>query len=250
MAREVATGSTSAWCLIALAGGGGIAAATLSSHAATVASKLSDSLGHGWTPIESWVEIVVLIPATLGAAWLTLSALVGLAVLVANRLGGGWRTGEAAVWHLTPRLVRRFVCIGAGVSLGIGSGLGVAATPEPKEPPLALRPSAVLIVPGQLDPLPPPVIVEAAVEMVEPVIPTAHEITTDTPEKASDDEERIVVVAGDCLWRIAARALGLDATNAEILAATNAWYQQNRDVIGPNPDLIHPGQVLTRPPNR
>ena len=49
------------------------------------------------------------------------------------------------------------------------------------------------------------------------------------------------VVAGDSLSKIAKRELG-DAGNWK------AIYEANRDTIK-NPDLIHPGQVLTIPPN-
>ncbi len=49
------------------------------------------------------------------------------------------------------------------------------------------------------------------------------------------------VVPGDSLSKIAKRELG-DANK------WNAIYEANRDKIS-NPDLIHPGQVLTLPPN-
>ena len=49
------------------------------------------------------------------------------------------------------------------------------------------------------------------------------------------------VVAGDSLSKIAKRELG-DA------GKWKAIYEANRDSIK-NPDLIHPGQVLTIPPN-
>ncbi len=48
-------------------------------------------------------------------------------------------------------------------------------------------------------------------------------------------------MAGDSLSKIAKRELG-DANK------WNAIYEANRDKIS-NPDLIHPGQVLTLPPN-
>ena len=57
----------------------------------------------------------------------------------------------------------------------------------------------------------------------------------------ADRARTYTVVAGDSLSKIAKRELG-DA---------NKWkaiYEANRDKIT-NPDLIHPGQVLTLPPN-
>ncbi|MBN1093781.1 hypothetical protein JKP75_15215 [Blastococcus sp. TML/M2B] len=61
-----------------------------------------------------------------------------------------------------------------------------------------------------------------------------------------------VVVRGDCLWDIAAGRLGAELgrapTGAEVAAATRAWWTANADVIGPDPDLLLPGQVLRPPP--
>ena len=60
-----------------------------------------------------------------------------------------------------------------------------------------------------------------------------------------------VVVAGDCLWRIAEDRLAADGPRphdrATSHAAVDRWWSANADVIGPDPDLILPGQVL-RPP--
>ena len=52
---------------------------------------------------------------------------------------------------------------------------------------------------------------------------------------------------GDTLWSIAARRLGEGATDAEVAAAWPRWYAANRDVVGPDPDLLLPGQVLHAP---
>ncbi|MEV0793395.1 LysM peptidoglycan-binding domain-containing protein [Kribbella sp. NPDC050459] len=59
---------------------------------------------------------------------------------------------------------------------------------------------------------------------------------------------RVVVREGDSLWKLAARELGPDATAEAIAARWPAWYAANRHVIGNNPDLIYPGQVLRIPP--
>ncbi|WP_286215232.1 LysM peptidoglycan-binding domain-containing protein [Demequina sediminis] len=56
-----------------------------------------------------------------------------------------------------------------------------------------------------------------------------------------------MVVAGDSLWSITASALGEGAREAEIAAAWPALYDANREVIGDDPSLIHPGQRLELP---
>ncbi|GAB3088871.1 hypothetical protein [Nocardioides zeae] len=53
-----------------------------------------------------------------------------------------------------------------------------------------------------------------------------------------------VVVAGDDLWSIAAAHLPAAADDAAVLEATLALHRANAAVIGPDPDLILPGQRL------
>ncbi len=62
-----------------------------------------------------------------------------------------------------------------------------------------------------------------------------------------EEASEVVVHRGDSLWSIVARQLGPGATDEQVAAAWPAWWAANRDVIGPNPNLILPGQVL-RPP--
>lgn len=56
------------------------------------------------------------------------------------------------------------------------------------------------------------------------------------------------VVAGDCLWTIAAHRLPPTASAAEVDRAWRAIYDANRSVIGSDPNLIRPGQILELPP--
>ena len=53
--------------------------------------------------------------------------------------------------------------------------------------------------------------------------------------------------AGDTLWGLAAQALGPDATDADIAAEWPRWYAANATTIGPDPDVLLPGQVLVAP---
>src|SRR5665647_3014088 len=57
----------------------------------------------------------------------------------------------------------------------------------------------------------------------------------------------VTVLAGDSLWRIAAAHLPAGSNDADVASAWPLWYAANRDVVGPDPGLIHPGQVLTAP---
>ncbi|HET6968683.1 MAG TPA: LysM peptidoglycan-binding domain-containing protein [Ornithinibacter sp.] len=68
-----------------------------------------------------------------------------------------------------------------------------------------------------------------------------------TPAPAATEPGEVVVKRGDTLWSIAARHLGPLPSDAEIAAAWPAWHDTNRHVIGDDPDLLRPGQVLRAP---
>ena len=56
-----------------------------------------------------------------------------------------------------------------------------------------------------------------------------------------------VVQPGDSLWRITEALLGADASAAKIAATWPELYEANREAIGDNPSLIHPGLALSVP---
>jgi hypothetical protein len=62
-----------------------------------------------------------------------------------------------------------------------------------------------------------------------------------------------VVVQGDCLWHLAEAGLRAEQggvpTDGEVAGAVHSWWTANADVIGPDPDLLLPGQLL-RPPGQ
>jgi nucleoid-associated protein YgaU len=58
---------------------------------------------------------------------------------------------------------------------------------------------------------------------------------------------RHTVAAGDSLWLITASRLGPHASTAEIARTWPRWYAANRDVIGADPGLLLPGEVLRAP---
>jgi hypothetical protein len=57
----------------------------------------------------------------------------------------------------------------------------------------------------------------------------------------------LVVRRGDTLWALAEHDLPAPATARQVTARWHAVYRRNRGVIGPDPDLILPGQVLSLP---
>lgn len=73
-------------------------------------------------------------------------------------------------------------------------------------------------------------------------------VLSPTPPEAATSYE---VQKGDCLWRIARRTLSADSeaepSSVEIGRFWRRIYEANRDVVGADPDLIHPGQRLQIP---
>jgi len=57
----------------------------------------------------------------------------------------------------------------------------------------------------------------------------------------------VVVQNGDTLWAIARARLGSGADVAATAHEVARWHAANREVIGDDPDLIHPGQQLDPP---
>jgi nucleoid-associated protein YgaU len=136
-------------------------------------------------------------------------------------------------------LVRVALPAGArrGAALALGIGLGVAAPVLLATPPGAARPVLAAAV-------------SPAAPATVPDWPGAGRGVPDWPAEQAPGSH--VVVRGDCLWDIAAnrlRAAGSAPTDAEIAVAVQAWWSVNADVIGPDRDLILPGQVL-RPPDQ
>ena len=57
----------------------------------------------------------------------------------------------------------------------------------------------------------------------------------------------VVVAPGDTLWALAAASLPAGATPAEVQRQVETIHRVNRTVIGPDPDLIRPGQRIDVP---
>jgi nucleoid-associated protein YgaU len=57
----------------------------------------------------------------------------------------------------------------------------------------------------------------------------------------------VTVLAGDTLWDIAATAMGPGASDMDIAMQWPRWYEANRAVIGQDPDVLLPGQILQPP---
>lgn len=76
-----------------------------------------------------------------------------------------------------------------------------------------------------------------------------RDVTARTTTPRTVAPRTVVVRPGDSLWAIAEHRLGPDSDAADIAAAWPRWHAANRERIGPDPDLIHPGTRLVVPGN-
>ena len=60
-------------------------------------------------------------------------------------------------------------------------------------------------------------------------------------------DQEVVVRSGDTLWTIAARHLAPEASDVDVAREWPRWFENNRAVIGSNPNALLPGQILKSP---
>lgn len=181
-----------------------------------------------------------ILTVAVAMCWLALSWLaLGLAIGLAGQLPGvGGRCARALGAVVLPRAIRQAVALTLGVGLVTAGASTATADPGPARPGDAASSTGAAVdwpVQPSAGPSPPA------------VSPPAH---GEPPSSGNPVNAVVLVESGDSLWAIAAERLGPGATSGEIAAAVAAWYQANHDVIGPDPDLIHPGQRLAPPPPR
>ncbi|MDQ2740445.1 MAG: LysM peptidoglycan-binding domain-containing protein [Actinomycetota bacterium] len=75
----------------------------------------------------------------------------------------------------------------------------------------------------------------------------APAVNVDWPSGTGVRGGEVVVLRSDSLWSIAARHLPGDASDAEIDRTWHQWYSANSAVLGSDPNLIFPGQILLAP---
>lgn len=222
------------------------------------------------------IGLVVLLWLAVAVLAATASTLPVRGTLVANRLATA----------IAPVALRRLVAVvlGVGLSTGLagggafadgvglsGPGASTTATTAPTEsaPTAGSGPTLTPARPGSAH-LPPPSDGSQVGTVGSDALGSAQSATSATsvvPDPAlaptrslhglgplsrptrspATTPQVVVVVAGDCLWDIAARHLGPGATDAQIAAEWPRWYAANRHLIGDDPDLIQIGLRLQAP---
>jgi nucleoid-associated protein YgaU len=202
---------------------------------------------------------------TLGLALAALGAAPGAVGAVAQRLGR----------RLTPAMVRSLLSGGTAVGLALAPALlpGAASAAPAASTGTTVTACASPVASGGFPSLDRPVVAcpqPAATPTSRPPS-TAHDqpSTQPAPRKPPDTTRSRTapapvtavpvppnragthaVQAGDTLWSLARaelRTAGLPVTDTAVAHRWPAWWQANRAEIGPDPDLLHPGELLHAP---
>lgn len=172
----------------------------------------------------------------------------GLLLTAASALPGGLgATADVLTRVVLPGGARRAAALALGVGLGVAAPLAGAALVVPA--PAAAADAAASSVPDW------PASGDTGAGSF-PDWPAASDAEADHPAELVLPGGQVtgehVVLRGDCLWDIAAAhlagRLGRPPTDGEIAASVDAWWSANKAVIGADPDVLLPGQVLRPPP--
>jgi nucleoid-associated protein YgaU len=240
-------GTTAAMALVAVALGTLTPELSVMTGALADAQRTADTAGPDALVLAA-AGLLAWAVWTWGAVGLALTASTALPGL----LGG---TARLLLQGVLPSGARRSAALALGIGLSVSAPLVATAAGVPALP--AASAAGAESAAGTESVVPDWPAARAGSVATVPDWPT-------TPERPSssavpdwpagpDVTGAYVVVRGDCLWHIAAGQLldqlGRPPDDHEIASAVQAWWRTNADVIGPDPDLLLPGQVLL-PPER
>lgn len=185
----------------------------------------------GAVPFEVLLVVSCEIVAATGVGWLWL-----LVTLVVRDALHGTRSAAPV-----PVVVRRLVLAGCGLSLAGGLAAPAhAQQPDPDRPVGAVL--AGLAVPDRMS-------TTAWLGALREEL--RREPARRVPSRSSADPPRQVVVGpGDTLWSLARSTLPPTADADTVDRRWRDIYRANRRLVGPDPDLILPGQRLVLPQDR
>ncbi len=199
----------------------------------------TDPLGSG--PV---LAVVALIAWAL-TGWLALVVAVSLGERLPGTVG---RAAQQCLTRVAPASLRSLVRTATGVAVAgavLLSGTAAHADPARTDPHRAATVSTGTFAnldwptaPATPAPLP------SAPRVTEP---SPHASVATRPTASAPGPGVVVVQPGDCLWDLAAQALGPDATASQIATAWPSWWTANRALIGDDPHLLRPGTPLLPP---
>lgn len=245
-------------CGVVMAGAG---PAVRSSHEVAGQWTLESALGVGLSVLG--VAIVGL--------WVLSLAIAVTAELLLQR---GPTAAASLAARCTPAVMRRLAAALLGINLlavpamahaapgPSGTGAGTAITATTAAEPRLSPPSSRADGPGQTSgspywsPLPASSTGGGQAQGPESPVSPAWEpapmpahggLLVRSETRTTVGTAEVVVAPGDSLWSIVAEQLGPLATAADIADVWPAWHDTNRMIIGDDPSLLLPGQILRAP---
>lgn len=188
-------------------------------------ANLLEGLGPGRRATIPSVESgVVAVAALVAWALLTLISALTVLTLLASLPGRVGRLASLLRELLGPPTLTRLVVAALGVTVGAGvpAAAGAATSAEATSTVWATGATGPVADPG----------------VDWPGL---------SPAQPRESSVPYTVRRGDSLWAIAESELGSDAHPAATDRRWRLWYEENRAVIGADPNLILPGQVLGSP---
>jgi hypothetical protein len=230
----------------------GCAALVVRLHPGSGGLPSSDVAGWIARDPEHAIAVAAAAAGWLLAAWLVL--VLGL-VLVAETAASASALGRCAerlLRRLAPAFVRQaarsilgtvLVLAPAGPALAAASPAATAVAYAQSLPPV---PAPLVAPPERLPSLDWPLTALGSGRPAELPPVTAPQPPPTAPQPSPSPPPHCVQ-SGDTLWALAAAELPPAATGAEITAAWQQIYAANRSVIGSDPALLLPGQLLVIP---
>lgn len=213
-------------------------------------------------------ELLGVAGAGIGIAllsWWCFALLCAFLSAVAHKLGASRLSAVTA--GLSPAFMRRVVAAVVGINLLTaplaGAAQGPSVDPLRQAQIFATAPSTSigsaategmvsqdpLVSAPPVDPLWVPNTPEVEPDLLirQPPRNDPGQSDSGTAETFHPETGDVVVKSGDTLWGIVAEALGPYSSDVDVALAWPQWYSTNRTIIGADPNLILPGQVLHAP---
>lgn len=215
---------------------------------------------HESLGFEDQLGIVANMAGLIVTAWWAMSLAIAVAAALLERSGKD--RAASAAGKFAPAFMRRLALAAVGLQL-VTAPLASASTlesantaPAPQNVAVSAPAAASAGWTPTAAPAPPavppgtPVAAHPQWRPLSPVIEpgplTGRPLRPQQPAGAGTE---VIVRPGDSLWSLSAARLGPFASDVDIALDWPRIYQTNREVIGANPDLLRPGQILRIPPN-
>ena len=197
--------------------------------------------------------------------WWAMSFVIAVAAALLDRCGNA--RAASAAGKFTPAFMRRLALAAVGLQLvtaplatasplpavpgspGAAPAASAAWTPAAAPATPGTPPPAAMPAPGPAPQPGAPAVAHPQWRPLSPVVepgPLAGRPLRQ-PQPGSHATE-VTVRPGDSLWSLSSARLGPFASDVDIALDWPLIYQANRDIIGGNPNLLRPGQVLRLPP--